>query len=152
MKLATIAEMMSIVEAIAQRSKDPKRKVGALVVNRDGSPLSWGYNGFVRGIADAEARLTNEQYKLAHIVHAEQNAVYNAAKMGISLEGGILLCNLHPCIQCSNAIIQAGISTIICPHRIDTTSKWWAQRAAATRLLEEAGIMVITVDDSYNIL
>jgi dCMP deaminase len=150
MKTSTIAKMMKIAEAIADTlSKDPNRKVGALVVGTDGSPLSWGYNGLARGIAD-DSRLLDASIKLKIVVHAEQNAVLAAARKGISLDGGIMLTTLYPCINCANSIIQAGISTVICPEYLEADSKWWEQRYDSSRLFAEAGVEVILVDDKYN--
>jgi len=152
MKTSTIAKMMKIAETIAETlSKDPNRKVGALVVGTDGSPLSWGYNGLARGITD-DGRLLDAATKLKIVVHAEQNAILAAARKGISLDGGIMLATLYPCVSCSNAIIQAGISTVICPEYMEEASKWWEQRYDSSRLLSEAGVKVMLLDDKYNLL
>jgi dCMP deaminase len=128
---------------IAKSSKDPKRKVGAIIVTEDGSPISWGYNGFARGIKD-DLRLQNDETKLKLIVHAEVNAVFNAARSGTSTLNGVMICTLFPCINCANAIIQAGITKVICPDTklIEPQSKWASAMEDSKLLLEEAGVKV----------
>lgn len=141
MKRNTIEGMIRLAVDISKNSHDPKRKVGALIIKPDGSPVSFGWNGFSRGIAD-DHRLYDEQLKLTMIVHAELNSILNAARAGTSTLGGIMVCTLFPCVSCANAIIQAGIVEVICPDTkvLEPLSKWSAAMDQSRALLEEAGV------------
>jgi len=141
MKHNTIEGMIRLAFDVARMSKDPNRQVGALIVTQDGSPISWGYNGFARGIKD-DARLYDPSVKLNIVVHAEANAVYNAARAGTSTFGSIMVCTLFPCVNCANAIIQSGVSELICPDTklIEPDSKWAEAMLYSRALLEEAGV------------
>jgi dCMP deaminase len=103
----------------ARKSKDPKCRVGAVIV-RDDLVLSTGFNGFARQVFDDPGLLEDPEEKLKWICHAEQNAVHNAARLGVRLEGATIFVTKFPCLACCNAIIQAGIREI---HTHD--SKYW---------------------------
>ncbi len=94
-----------------RKSKDPKCRVGAVIV-RDEQILSTGFNGFARQVFDDPKLLSNTDEKLRLICHAEQNAIHNAARVGIALQGATIYVTKFPCLACCNAIIQAGIARI----------------------------------------
>lgn len=71
----------------ARMSKDPKTKVGAVIVGPDREVRAMGFNGFPRGIADTPARLEDRDLKLKLVVHAEMNAILNAVRVGVSVKG-----------------------------------------------------------------
>src|ERR1700722_18183411 len=71
----------------ASMSKDPRTRVGAVIVGPDLEVRSTGFNGFPRGVADTPERLQDKSTKLRLIVHAEVNAILNAARAGIPLKG-----------------------------------------------------------------
>lgn len=139
-----------VVEALAQESKDPKRKVGAILINTDNDIISTGYNGFPRGIKDDD-RLIDPATKLKYVMHAEQNTISNAARVGVSTKGTIMLVNLFPCVQCAKAIIQAGITAVYAPNTPanEPFSKWAAGAEESIMLLEEAGVKVFFVDRGH---
>ena len=100
----------------AQRSKDPKTKVGCCIVDPDGVILSTGYNGFPTGIPDSEGNWTKEpdffgNTKHDYVVHSEINGILNAS--GKSLKGATMYTTLFPCKECAKAIIQAGIKHVV---------------------------------------
>jgi len=105
---------MRIAKIIAQRSKDPNTQNGATVVNQENVVLGLGYNGWPRGIDndklpwEREGKLSDTKY--AYVVHAEENAVYNASK---STEKCKIYCTLFPCNECAKTIIQNGITEVI---------------------------------------
>ncbi len=106
---------MAVAKLAGMRSKDPNSQVGACIVSEDNKILSMGYNGFPRGCSDDEfpwEREGNEEdTKYPYVVHSELNAILNYR--GGSLEGAKIYVSLFPCNECSKAIIQAGIKTII---------------------------------------
>jgi len=103
----------------ARKSKDPRCRVGAVIVCDD-LILSTGFNGFARQLFDDPKLLADAEEKLRLICHAEQNAIHNAARLGVSLAGATIYVTKFPCLACCNAIIQAGIVRI---HTHDT--KYW---------------------------
>ena len=104
---------MDTARAIGAWSKDPRKKVGCIVVDDDFNQLSGGFNGFPRGVEDTEERLNSKPIKLAMVVHAEANAVAAAARNGHSLKGGIVYVTQPVCSQCAALLIQAGVKKVI---------------------------------------
>lgn len=101
-------------EQIKTWSKDPRRKVGCVIV-RDKKILSTGYNGFPKGFLDTAVRLNDKRFKNQVIVHAEVNAVIQAALHGVSTVDSTAYSTYHPCSQCASTLINAGVTKIICP-------------------------------------
>jgi dCMP deaminase len=134
----------------AGMSKDPRTRVGSVIVGRDREVLSTGFNGFPRGIADTPERLQNKPVKLRLIVHAEVNAILNAARIGVSLKGSTLYLGATddsgdvwggpPCTRCTLDIIQAGIVNVVSLPFKGGESTWATDVAAAGELLREAGV------------
>lgn len=135
----------------ASMSKDPNTRVGAIIVGPDRETRSTGFNGFPRGIADTHERLYDCELKLKLIVHAERNALCNAARIGTPLKG----CTLYlaatddrhaiwggpPCTACTIELIQCGIAEIVSLVAKKTVpSKWLDDLEMAEALLKEAGI------------
>lgn len=113
---------MEIAYTWAQRATCLRRKVGA-VIAKDHQQLTAGYNGAPRGLphcADLGGCLreklhipSGQRHELCRGTHAEQNAITQAAKFGINIEGGILYCNTYPCVICTKMILNAGITKIV---------------------------------------
>ena len=98
-------------EWMAQRSKDPSHRVGAIILRADGTLVSGGYNGFPRGVSDDPSLYADKPTKRRRIQHAERNAINFARE---SLEGcTIYVSPLHPCSQCAGSIINAGIKRVV---------------------------------------
>ena len=106
-------------DLIAQKSKDPSTKVGCVIVGEGNVVLSMGFNGFARNIEESRSDRWVRPEKYIWVEHAERNAVYNAARHGIKLEGSRLYvnCDLSICADCARAIIQAGIREVIGVNR-----------------------------------
>ena len=110
--------------------------------------LSSGYNGFPQSISDDLTRYLDRDYKLSITVHAEKNAILNAAKNGTRVEGSTLYVTFPPCSQCASAIIQAGVATVVCPDPDKAPERWRASFLAANELFFEAGVKVLYYSDS----
>jgi dCMP deaminase len=146
---------LSIAQECAKMSKDPSTKVGAVIVGPDREIRSTGFNGFPRGIEDTQERLHNREDKMRLIVHAEMNAILNAARFGAPLKG----CRLYlaatddsgttwggpPCSRCSVEVIQTGIQTIVSYPKKAVPSRWHEDLLLAESILKEAGITYIEV-------
>ena len=90
-------------------SKDPKTKVGALVVTPDNRQISFGYNGFSRGMAETEERWQRPA-KYEYVIHAELNAIMNCP---FDTVGATLYCTHQPCHRCIQHLINAGIKRLV---------------------------------------
>jgi dCMP deaminase len=105
--------LMNIAEAVAQKSPDEETKVGSVLVNnKTGSIVSTGFNGFTRGAPDyILPKIRPLKYK--YIIHSEINLIYNSFKSGISGGDYTVYCTLSPCVECTRALFQCGIDTVI---------------------------------------
>ncbi|GAQ91403.1 dCMP deaminase [Klebsormidium nitens] len=95
-----------------QKSKDPHTKVGCLIVNDSGKVLSAGVNSFPTGVDDSPSYRWVRPTKYNYVVHAELNAIAEAASSGVSLRGATCIQTLFPCISCTKAIIQSPVYTL----------------------------------------
>jgi dCMP deaminase len=100
---------IGIAEAVSKKSKDPSCPVGAIIVSSDRLVVSTGFNGMARGLKDDRQTLSDKSKKLDWVVHAEHNAILNAARYGVSTQGCSLYVNKFPCFACMMVIVQAGI-------------------------------------------
>lgn len=105
---------MEITEIVASRSTCDRALVGCVLVNRDHRIVSTGYNGSVAGNphCDDVGHTMRDDHCIATI-HAEMNAILYCAKEGISTKGTICYVTHFPCLNCTKALIQAGISEIV---------------------------------------
>jgi dCMP deaminase len=129
-----------LAKFVSEWSKDPKAKVGAVVVAKRGGDVSIGYNGFPIGVEDSAERLTDGELKRELIVHAEQNALIAA---GNRAEGATLYVWGKPiCARCAGSIIQAGVRRIVAlsPDAVEKDSKWRQSGEYAKQMFTEAGI------------
>jgi dCMP deaminase len=112
---------MEMAHLAARRSTCLRRAVGAVLV-KDRRVLATGYNGVPSGVTHCEEagclrdRLnvpSGERHELCRGLHAEQNAILQAALHGVSIQGASLYCTNHPCIICAKMIINAGVRRIV---------------------------------------
>lgn len=137
---------MKIAELVSSRSTCLRRKVGAIIV-RDNQILSTGYNGAPKGVphcADVgclRAKLkvpAGERHELCRGVHAEQNAIIQAAVNGVSVKGATIYCTHQPCSICAKMIVNAEIKNVY----IENT---YPDRLAES-MFTDAGVNVILID------
>ncbi len=110
--------------------------------------LSTGYNGFPQSISDNLERYIDRDYKLSVTVHAESNAILNAAKNGTKVENSTIYVTFPPCCQCASAVIQAGIAKVVCPDPKYSPERWRDNFVKANNLFYEAGVQVLYYSDS----
>ena len=134
---------MTITKMVAKRSTCLRRQVGAVLV-KDKRILSTGYNGAPAGITHCEEAgcirkelnvPSGERHELCRGLHAEQNAIIQAAYHGVSVDGSTLYCTNKPCIICSKMLINAGIKEIVFMEGYDDS--------LADAMLKEAGIKMV---------
>ena len=128
---------------VASWSKDPGTKVGAVLVS-DRRIIATGYNGFPTQISDSLERYNDREVKLSLTVHAEVNAILNAAKNGATTDSSTLYVTFPPCVSCATAVIQAGITRVICPDLSSAPQRWIDSFNKGQDLLKEAGLLVTT--------
>jgi len=132
---------LKLAEEIANWSKDPSKKIGAVAVGKKGQVLAQGYNGFPRGITHSSKRLENRELKYKYVVHAEMNLIYNASYNGTSLDGStVYVTGLPVCSECAKGLIQVGVEQVIMPIQTDTPEKWKESFKLTRELFEEAGV------------
>ncbi|KAA0257002.1 cytidine deaminase [Deferribacter autotrophicus] len=112
---------LEIVNVVKKRSTCLRRQVGAVIV-KDRQILATGYNGVPRNITHCEAvgclrvKLnvpSGQRHELCRGLHAEQNAIIQAAYHGVSIKGSTIYTNTKPCSICTKMIINAGIKRIV---------------------------------------
>ena len=134
---------MQMAELTATRSTCLRRQVGAAIVC-DRHVVATGYNGAPRGIAHCEERggclrqqmniPSGERHELCRALHAEQNAIIQAAALGQSVEGATIYITHQPCVICAKMIINAGIKRKIIKNGYHDEM--------AVDILQEAGIKI----------
>lgn len=114
---------MEMAALTARRSTCLRRQVGAVIVQNK-HIIATGYNGAPRGLThcgDLEGGClrqqlgvpSGERHELCRALHAEQNAIIQAAALGNSIEGGTIYITHQPCVICAKMIINAGIQRIV---------------------------------------
>ncbi len=140
---------MEMAEVTAKRSTCLRRQVGAVIV-KDKHIVATGYNGAPRGLEHCgeredgclrEAREvpSGEKHELCRALHAEQNAIIQAATLGQSIEGAVIYITHQPCVICAKMIINAGIGRIVVKEGYPDE--------LAVEILREAGIRIVMLDE-----
>jgi dCMP deaminase len=133
---------MDITRFVSKRSTCLRRQVGALLV-KDKKILATGYNGApsrlehcldIGCLRQKRGVPSGERHELCRGLHAEQNAIIQAAYHGVEIQGATLYSTSHPCIICSKMIINAGIQRVV-------YQEGYAD-ALAKEILKESGIEV----------
>jgi len=117
----------NIIDEIATRSKDPNTQVGTVIVDLDNCIRATGYNSLPRKVRDnpcvvPERFIRPEKY--FWMEHAERNAIYASARIGVPLKGCRIYLNVYPCMDCARAVIQAGLTEVII--NLNKYSKWYS--------------------------
>lgn len=100
-----------LAREVAKKSKDTT-KVGCVIVGEDNQILTTGWNGFSRGVEETPERMSRE-HKADWTIHAEANAICNAARSGVRLKNSKAYITHQPCAKCADFLIQAGIECVV---------------------------------------
>ena len=121
------ARFMEMAEVIASWAScyQQDRKIGAVIV-KNKRIVTTGYNGAPAGIKTCVERgeclrkklgiASGTKHEICYAIHAEQNAIIQAAKLGSSIEGATLYCTHQPCVICAKMIVNAGITRMVYKH------------------------------------
>jgi len=137
----------TITRQVASRSTCLRRKVGAIIV-KEKRILATGYNGAPRGVRSSLEIGTclreelgipsGERHEICRGLHAEQNAILQAAYYGVSIKDSVIYSTNQPCVLCAKMIINSGIRKIYYFEEYPDT--------LAVELLNEAGVELIKLD------
>ncbi len=134
---------MRIADDVSTRATCIRRRVGAIIV-KDRRILTTGYNGVPTGIAHCTPETclrtiynvpSGERHELCRGLHAEQNAIIQAAYHGVSVKGGVIYITNQPCSICTKMLINSGIRTFIIRDPYND--------ALAEEMIREAGVEMI---------
>ncbi len=138
-----------LANTVKLKSKDKYTQIGAVIVGKDGEIVSTGYNSFPRGLDDGLDYRQDRPEKYYWFEHAERNAIYNAARIGVSTKGTTmyLSCGL-PCADCARGIINSGVKRIFC-EKVDVTKGelWKESQERSWDMFMETGVKVCFYDD-----
>jgi dCMP deaminase len=136
---------LELADLVAGRSTCLRRRVGAVLV-RNKRIIATGYNGAPRALGhcldigclrEKMGIPSGQRYELCRGVHAEQNAIINAAYYGVSTENTVLYCTNQPCIICARMLINAGICRVVHRGNFDDN--------LALQFMQEAGIELVEI-------
>lgn len=134
---------MEIVQVTKKRSTCKRRQVGAVIV-KDKRILATGYNGAPKGLEHCEkvgcmreqlSVPSGERHELCRALHAEQNAIIQAAYSGVSINDSTIYVTDQPCVLCAKMIINAGIKRVVFSGKYPDN--------LSVKFLEEAGIELV---------
>lgn len=139
---------MSIAHQVATRSTCTRRQVGAVLV-KGKRILATGYNGVPIGLEHCDTAgclrdklgiPSGEKHELCRGLHAEQNAVIQAARFGIAMDGSTVYSTTRPCVLCAKILINSGVVEIV-------SSEGYPD-ALSESIIEESGIAFRTLDST----
>ena len=144
---------INIANAVKLKSKDERTQIGVVIVGKDNEIVSTGYNSFPRGINDNLPERQERPEKYFWFEHAERNAIYNAARIGVSTNGCVmyLTCDIS-CADCARAIINSGISVVVFTKQTKQWDDKWKESAdRSLQMFKEAGIRVQYYENTFEI-
>ena len=135
---------------VSTKSKDRSTKVGCVVVGPSHEIRTTGYNGFPRYMNDDNDHRHERPAKYLYTEHAERNAIYNAARNGIKLDGCTMYITSFPCADCVRGIIQTGIDKVVTPDFSNQTTRIPLENyEVAKEMLYEAGVIVENTHENF---
>lgn len=132
------AYFMSFADLAATKSKD-STKVGAALVDPDGTVRLTAYNGPPKGVRDTPDRFERPA-KYLYASHAEANLIAFAARKGASTLGATVYCTHPPCASCARTMIQAGIGMVVHRKGVLVGEQYAEETRAAAQMFAEAGV------------
>lgn len=131
---------LRLAELVASWSKDPSTKVGAVIVDTQKVIVSTGYNGFHRHMKDSEERYADREYKYAHIIHGEENAILFADRDRLDC-ATLYTVPFMPCSRCAVKIVQAGIIRVVSIH--SENPRWLPDFVKTAKIFNEAEVELV---------
>jgi dCMP deaminase len=135
---------MQAARLASSRSPNRVRRVGAVLVARDGTEIA-ACNTFPAGVRDIEERHAGDG-RFVWMEHAERHAIFEAARRGICTAGGCLTTTFFPCIDCARAIVDSGIVCLDTPSPAFADPVWGASFERSEVILKEGGVEIRIVE------
>lgn len=132
----------------SRKSHDPQTQCGCVIAADDRTQISYGYNGFIRGIDNSKLPNTRPE-KYPFMIHAEANAIYNAIRQGKSVMGATAYITGKPCVNCLQMMYQCGILEVV--YTNVSNSKMTENCKAYEKVLDVLGdkMSVVFIDKSH---
>jgi len=140
---------MEVAKTVAKRATCDRGKNGSVIV-KNKQIVATGYVGSAQGQphCDEAGHLMEttkhsdgvERQHCVRTIHSEQNAIVQAARHGVSIEGGTIYCKMEPCPVCARMIINAGIKRVVCDNRYHAAQE-------SRKMFKEAGIKLEAVHE-----
>lgn len=137
----------------ARRSKDPRTKIGAVLVRWDEKdPISHAYNGFARKVNDDVSERWERPEKYFWVSHAESNSILNCSRTGRATMGTVMFTQGIPCADCANDLIQAKVVEVVVHKQWQEYEqkfqweKWNNSSKRSEQKFSEAGIKIRVFD------
>jgi dCMP deaminase len=178
MKISWDEYFIDFCKTIQKKSKDPSTKVGCVIVYPDHGICSTGFNGFPRGVLEIpedyvpfngyvlgvlqkeyhskraeniRQRTENRELKYKFVVHAEANAICNAAKQGHETDGCSIYVPWLPCSRCAGLIVQAGIKEVVLDpeysNNVELMKRWEEEHKVAKIIFKESKVVVRNMNE-----
>lgn len=137
---------LELAIVIANWSKDPSSKVGAVIVDKNRRIVSTGYNGFPIGVKDLTERLDVKEIKYKMVLHAEENAIM-FARRDLS-DCTLYVSKIPPCSHCAGLIIQSGIKQVYV-QKCEISDRWKESIEYSKIMFKEASVTLNVIDIEY---
>ncbi|MDF1776674.1 MAG: deaminase [Rhizobiaceae bacterium] len=135
----TDIELMALASERRLGSPISSRQIGVVVANSDGKVVASACNELFSELNLPQGIHVNDDIaKIFWVEHAERAAIYSAARSGIKLAGCSIYATLFPCSSCMRAIVQSGISTLVCPQPDLSLQKWSTEFRHSKLILENS--------------
>ncbi len=138
------ARFTQMAVLVSSWSKDPSTQVGAVIIDSDKRIVSTGFNGFPRGLDDADHLYKDVDFKHDIILHAEVNAILFAKR---DLNNCLLYSTLMPCSRCAAVIIQSGITSVC--YRSNISERYRKNFETSLAMFDQAKIRCYQFKDYY---
>ena len=149
-------KIISAYQCANLNSPDPSTKNGAVLVNENGNILTYGVNRFPINIAETDDRFTDKAIKYKLIVHAENGAIFHAARQGKRVDGSTLYCPFFACCECAKAIIQSGVLRVVGHAQLMALASehtaWVKSIVVGWAMMDEAGVQCDLYDGEMGIM
>jgi dCMP deaminase len=139
---------LELARHVASWSRDPSTKCGAVIIRPNKTIASVGFNGFPRGVSDAEELYLDREVKYSRVIHAEQNAILNASENLSRFSMYVWPPGHGPtCDRCAAHVIQAGITQVYHFHKFDAAhhARWGLAITRGLIMYGEAGVSVFSI-------
>lgn len=113
---------LQLAQQVASWSKDPSTQVGCVLIDDYGRPLSFGFNGFAKGLEDTYDRWHNREVKYRFVLHAESNALLNSVGR---VDGCTAYVTMPTCVHCLSQLKQAKVGRVVFIHPTDEFNSRW---------------------------